>query len=61
MTSSVLWQQSIRALLNNGVTTFVEVGPGRVLSGLIRRTDKTSNVLNVEDDKSLTSAVALLG
>jgi [acyl-carrier-protein] S-malonyltransferase len=55
MTSSVSWQQSIEKMLETGVKTFVEVGPGKVLSGLIRRIDKTVNILNIEDDKSFAN------
>lgn len=57
----VLWQQSVQYLLEQGVTTFIEVGPGRVLSGLIKKISKSARVLNVEDCKTLKNACALVG
>ncbi len=56
MTSSVMWEQSIRSMIDEGVDTFVEIGPGSVLSKLIRRIDRdvtTLNVDGVEDVKAL--------
>ncbi|MEI6848267.1 MAG: ACP S-malonyltransferase [Chlorobiaceae bacterium] len=41
LTSSVLWSQSIEAMVQNGITEFVEIGPQKVLQGLIKRIDKT--------------------
>lgn len=40
ISSSILWHQSIRAMIKNGVDTFIECGPGRVLTGLVRRIDR---------------------
>ncbi|WP_195925032.1 ACP S-malonyltransferase [Sarcina ventriculi] len=55
--SSVRWEDSIKLMLENGVDTFIEVGPGRVLSGFVRDISKTLekrvNIFNVEDLKSL--------
>jgi len=56
----VRWEQSVRALIEQGVTTFVETGPGRVLSGLLRQIDRSVHVLNVEDEKSLNTALEKL-
>ncbi len=53
VTLPVLWEESVRVLLEQGVTTFVEVGPGRVLSGLLRQIDRSVHCVNVEDEKSL--------
>ncbi|MCS6861058.1 MAG: ACP S-malonyltransferase [Abditibacteriales bacterium] len=53
MTSAVLWEKSVQTMWNLGARTFVELGPGRVLSGLIRRIAKDATVLNVEDSESL--------
>ncbi len=53
VTLPVLWEESVRVLLEEGVTTFVEVGPGRVLSGLLRQIDRSVHCVNVEDEKSL--------
>ncbi|GBC77189.1 Malonyl CoA-acyl carrier protein transacylase [bacterium HR08] len=49
----VRWEESVRRLLAEGVTTFIEVGPGRVLSGLIRAIDRSARTLAVEDPVSL--------
>lgn len=57
----VLWEDVVRRLIANGVTTFVEVGPGRVLTGLIRRIDRSVRVANAEDTASLLSAELVLG
>lgn len=57
VTLPVLWEESIRELIEQGATTFVEVGPGRVLSGLLRQIDRSIHSLNVEDVKSLQSSV----
>ncbi|MDP1769259.1 MAG: ACP S-malonyltransferase [Nitrospirota bacterium] len=50
--SSVLWEDSVKAMAAMGVTTFVEVGPGTVLSGLIKRIVPDAVILNVNDPKS---------
>jgi [acyl-carrier-protein] S-malonyltransferase len=52
----VRWQESAQWMLNQGVTTFVELGPGKVLSGLVRAADKAAVTFNVEDEKSLENA-----
>jgi len=57
VTLPVRWEESIRELIEQGATTFVEVGPGRVLSGLLRQIDRCVHSLNVEDAKSLQSAL----
>lgn len=49
----VLWERSIRRIIESGVNTFIEIGPGKVLSGLIKRIDNGVKVFNVEDRKSL--------
>lgn len=58
--SSVLWEGSVRAMAAMGVTTFVEVGPGTVLTGLIKRILPDTVTMNVNDPKSLDAAVAAL-
>jgi len=45
--SPVLWQDSIEWLIANGVDTFVEIGSGSVLTGLIRKIDKTVKLINI--------------
>ncbi|HYR91575.1 MAG TPA: ACP S-malonyltransferase [Terriglobia bacterium] len=56
----VRWHESIQRLLDEGVRTFVEVGPGRVLLGLIRSIDKSVTMLNVEDEKSVENTFSAL-
>jgi [acyl-carrier-protein] S-malonyltransferase len=56
----VRWQESVERLVREGVTTFVEVGPGTVVSGLVRKTAKGARVLNVETPESLEATVATL-
>jgi [acyl-carrier-protein] S-malonyltransferase len=51
--SPVLWQQSMERLMADGHDTFVEVGPKKVLRGLMRRINRNVKVLNVEDAASL--------
>lgn len=53
----VRWEESIRLLIDEGVTTFVEVGPGRVLTGLLRQIERSVAALNVEDEKSLRATL----
>ncbi len=60
MTSAVLWEKSVQTMWNLGVRTFVELGPGRVLSGLIRRIEKEATTLNVEDSGSLEKTIRTL-
>jgi len=57
VTMPVRWQESMRLLLDEGVNTFVEVGPGRVLTGLMRQIERSVAMLNVEDEKSLQATV----
>ena len=60
VTLPVRWEESIRELIEQGVNTFVEVGPGRVLTGLLRQIDRSIHVFNVEDEKSLRSTLEKL-
>jgi len=53
VTGAVLWDRSMRQLAKIGVTDFVEVGPGKVLCGLLRQIDRSLKALNVEDEASL--------
>src|SRR5579862_5040519 len=57
VTGSVKWEQSMRLLSTHGVQTFIEVGPGKVLSGLLRQIDKSRTALSVSDDASLQKAL----
>ena len=55
--SPVLWEDSVRTMLANGVTHFIECGPGKVLSGLIKKIDRTATVLSVYDEQSLEEVI----
>jgi [acyl-carrier-protein] S-malonyltransferase len=57
VTMPVRWQESMRLLLDEGVNTFLEVGPGKVLTGLMRQIERSVASLNVEDEKSLQATV----
>jgi [acyl-carrier-protein] S-malonyltransferase len=57
VTGAVQWEKSMRALIAAGVETFVEVGPGKVLCGLMRQIDRSQTCLNVEDPASLEKTV----
>jgi [acyl-carrier-protein] S-malonyltransferase len=61
VTASVRWLESIEAMIARGVETFVEVGPGKVLSGLVRQINRDVKCFNVEDAESLKSAAVALG
>jgi [acyl-carrier-protein] S-malonyltransferase len=61
VTSSVRWEESMRYLVGQGFTRFIELGPGTALSGFMKRIDKTAQVLNVADLASLESTVQALG
>jgi [acyl-carrier-protein] S-malonyltransferase len=58
VTRPVRWRESVERLQAEGVTRFVEVGPGAVLSGLVRSMDKSATILNVEDEKSLEKVLS---
>ncbi|NLX64507.1 MAG: ACP S-malonyltransferase [Clostridiaceae bacterium] len=60
VSSSVLWEDCVRTLIENGADTFIEIGPGKVLSGFIKKIDKGVRVLNVEDKASLDNTLAVL-
>ena len=61
VSSPVRWEDGVKRLIAEGVTTFVELGPGKVLSGLIRQIDRTVTVLNVEDEASFEKTLQQLG
>ena len=60
VTSSVRWEESMRYLIGQGFTRFIELGPGKALSGFLRRIDRTALVLNVEDLASLETTAKVL-
>ncbi len=53
VTGAVQWSDSIQKLIQLGVTTFIETGPGKVLTGLMRQIDRSQAAMNVEDEASL--------
>jgi [acyl-carrier-protein] S-malonyltransferase len=53
----VRWEESVRELISLGVALFIEVGPGRVLTGLVRQIDRSVRVANVEDEESLAATL----
>jgi [acyl-carrier-protein] S-malonyltransferase len=61
VSSPVLWEDSIRKMISSGVDTFVEVGPGKALSGFVKKIDKNVVTLNVEDVESLTETLNYFG
>ncbi len=61
VTGSVRWLESVQALERAGVTKVVELGPGKVLCGLVKRIAKSIECVNVEDPASLEKALAALG
>jgi [acyl-carrier-protein] S-malonyltransferase len=56
----VRWEESMRGLLAQGFTRFIELGPGTALSGFMKRIDKTAQMFNVADAASLEAAVKSL-
>jgi [acyl-carrier-protein] S-malonyltransferase len=58
--SPVRWEESIRLLNAAGINTFIEIGPGKVLSGLIKKICRTATIYHIEDEKSLEKNLALM-
>jgi [acyl-carrier-protein] S-malonyltransferase len=61
LTAPVKFTQAARELIAGGVTTFVEVGPGNVLGGLLKRIDKSVRIFSVNDLESLDEVTEALG
>jgi [acyl-carrier-protein] S-malonyltransferase len=57
ITLPVRWLDSVREMIDSGATVFIEVGPGKVLSGLMRQIDRSVRCFNVEDSASLQTAL----
>ncbi len=60
VSSPVRWEQVVKRLIADGATTFVELGPGSVLAGLIKKIDRGVQVMSIEDEQGLSAAVALV-
>ena len=58
VSSPVRWEDVIRRLVADGVTTFVELGPGAVLAGLIKKIERSATVYSIEDEMGLRAALA---
>jgi [acyl-carrier-protein] S-malonyltransferase len=61
ISSPLFWEDSIGRMTAEGFDTFVEIGPGKVLSGLVKRIARDAKVLHVEDQKSVTETLQALG
>ncbi len=57
ITSRVKWRESIEYMINNGVNEFVEIGPGKVLSGLVKRVNKDVNIFNINSIDDITNYI----
>jgi [acyl-carrier-protein] S-malonyltransferase len=57
--NGVLWQRSVEYMVEKGVTTFVEIGPGKVLSGLIRRINKNVGTMNIGDAEAVNNLASV--
>lgn len=57
LSSPVLWEDSVRTMISEGVTHFIECGPGKVLSGLIKKIDRTVTVLSAYDEKTVQEVI----
>jgi len=60
VTAPVLWLQSIETMIEHGVETFVEIGPGKVLSGLVRQINRDVKCYNVSDAESLRNTLEFI-
>lgn len=58
--SPVLWQESVESMIQLGVETFVEIGPGKVLSGLIKKIDRKVTTFSISDEDSLIATIQAL-
>ncbi|MCF6410532.1 ACP S-malonyltransferase [Pseudalkalibacillus salsuginis] len=58
--SPVRWEETVRYLLDEGVDTFVEIGPGKVLSGLVKKVHRRATTVAISDPESLEAAVKKL-
>ena len=57
ITSRVRWRESVEYMINNGVNEFIEIGPGKVLSGLVKRINKDVKVFNINSIDDITNYI----
>ena len=57
ITSQVRWRESVEYIINNGVNEFIEIGPGKVLSGLVKRINKDVNIFNINSIDDITNYI----
>ena len=55
ITSRVRWRESVDYMINKGVTDFIEIGPGKVLSGLVKKIDKNVKISNINSINDITN------
>jgi [acyl-carrier-protein] S-malonyltransferase len=60
LSSPLLWEDSVRFMLDQGVTTFVEVGPGRVLSGLVKKIERSARALQADSPETIEAVWAAI-
>ena len=60
VSSSVRWQQSVEAMIGDGVDTFIEIGPGKTLAGFMRKISRDVKTLNVEKLEDIGKAAEAL-
>lgn len=60
VSSSVLWQKTLEKMAADGVDTFIEIGPGKALSGFVKKTVPGALICNIEDEASLEKTLAAL-
>jgi [acyl-carrier-protein] S-malonyltransferase len=61
ISSPLYWEDSIKSMASGGCDTFIEIGPGKVLSGLVKRIVKEAKVMNVEDLRSMQDTLSSVG
>lgn len=59
--SPVKWEDTIKKMIEDGIETFIEIGPGKALSGFVKKVDRKKTIVNVEDIKSLEKMLEKIG
>ncbi|GMQ59527.1 ACP S-malonyltransferase [Vallitalea sediminicola] len=58
--SPVRWEETISRMIDDGVDTFIEIGPGKTLSSFVKKIDRSKKIINIQDMKTLSKAVKLM-